>query len=1046
MGRSTVHYVDNQTNNILKKLHNKLRPAGTPVQRVEYIIELLLLRIFEVKIRQDEDFRELRKIFTGEDENKIFSYLFTITNEQILPNLNQNFFPFYANIINKARKVYDGNIPLKVHDNLILVEEVFSNSNFTNNVNSGNLMEVINLIAELDEDRLLNTDLLGDAIESALSETGGTKDIGLYRTPDHIRQFMVGLLEPTFDDIIYDPACGTGGFLFDSYEFVLRRIDHDRKWPGDKSHKELKEWFDKYFKYNQLDFPSTEQTTNFYRNGISGVEYLGMIRKMAAINFYIKGLNPANIEQGDSLAKYNPQIDSQSKSIVLANPPFGAERDQEAYPDVWSEYPKESETTILFVKLMIELLKPGGRCAVIVSEGFHTWDQFSAKTIRKMLLDELKLKAIISLPQGIFVSKNGVGPKTSILVFEKPALTSQQQEDDWIWFYKVTNDGYSMGTNRKEVSGCQLTEGLTLYHEFIKHNKKPPENKHSYTIPVEWIKSLDPRIKEKIKNETRTEMEEKKVIERKKKEVEIKKKIVRKFPELNKKNDLSLHELLKDAKLKDLKISAEEELKQFEDMFKNKTENEIAKRIDKAHNYSLNLQNYLSTLNYDENDSMLSMINKERDLDKIYLTLKSDQAIAEKIKSLNSLNLENAMEADIVREFVFGLEESILFKHEKLKLLKEILYKKKGYSLQKLESLILPTYNKIKKDDYTGEIDIIDKISFEAGKIHFRDDKSTGMDLYKANKGNLISSKINIHQGAVAIAPIDLVCSTHYQVYEIDKMQIIPEYLLTILRTKQFKNKLSEVKNKGIKNEQGAEFLLSQKIPLPTPEEQAEIISQIEKQKMIIEGAEKVIEGWEIDERIFNEFPKVKIKELAELNPTRERNNLNDELMVSFVPMNNINEFDGTIIEKIEKRYSEVKKGYTSFLNKDVLFAKITPCMENGKCFVADDLKNGLGFGTTELHVFRYYPDKVLPEYLFYFLRTKKFRKDAEEKMQGASGHKRVPEDFLINYLYPLTDLTMQQKIIDELDSQMKILKGLKKMKDVTEKRIEKILDEVWGE
>ena len=97
MGRSTVHYADNKTNNALKSLHNKLRPAGTPVQRVEYIIELLLLRIFETKIKQDEEFKPLRELFstdykwlnpkTGKDEsneNRLFSYLPTVSNEQIL--------------------------------------------------------------------------------------------------------------------------------------------------------------------------------------------------------------------------------------------------------------------------------------------------------------------------------------------------------------------------------------------------------------------------------------------------------------------------------------------------------------------------------------------------------------------------------------------------------------------------------------------------------------------------------------------------------------------------------------------------------------------------------------------------------------------------------------------------------------------------------------------------------------------------------------------------------------------------------------------------
>ncbi len=101
MGRSTVHYADNKTNNALKKLHNKLRPAGTPVQRVEYIIELLLLRIFETKIKQDEEFKPLRKLFTADykwknpktgqeesNENRLFSYLQTVSNDQILSELN----------------------------------------------------------------------------------------------------------------------------------------------------------------------------------------------------------------------------------------------------------------------------------------------------------------------------------------------------------------------------------------------------------------------------------------------------------------------------------------------------------------------------------------------------------------------------------------------------------------------------------------------------------------------------------------------------------------------------------------------------------------------------------------------------------------------------------------------------------------------------------------------------------------------------------------------------------------------------------------------
>ena len=216
MGRSTVHYADSETNTILKKLHNKLRPAGTPVQRVEYIIELLLLRIFEVKLHKDKEFTQLRAAFAGDNAGLLFSELATLSNADILPTINKKFFPFYSKILAAAREVWTGNLTPKIQDQLVLIEEVFSNSNFSNNVTSGNMAEIIGLVAEIDQDRLLKTDLLGDAIESALSETGGTHDLGLHRTPDHIRQF--------FADPIYSRLIGTFDEINAKFDGHLREI------------------------------------------------------------------------------------------------------------------------------------------------------------------------------------------------------------------------------------------------------------------------------------------------------------------------------------------------------------------------------------------------------------------------------------------------------------------------------------------------------------------------------------------------------------------------------------------------------------------------------------------------------------------------------------------------------------------------------------------------------------------------------------------------------------------------------------------------------
>ena len=1028
MARSTVHYADNDTNRILKKLHNKLRPAGTPVQRVEYIIELLLLRIFEVKLKQEDEFKQLRKLFAGDEEKKLFSFLLSVSNENIISHLNQTIFPFYSKIISEARTVYKGNFPPKVQDQLVLIEEVFSNPNFTNNVTSGNIAEIIGLVQELDESRLLKTDLLGDAIESSLSESGGTKDIGLYRTPDHIRQFMVGLTKPNFNDIIFDPACGTGGFLFDSFEFVMQRVKASYKefdkWPGLKAHPELQTWFNNYFADNSLPIPSEDIAHNFYRNGISGFEYLGMVRKMAAINFYIRGLNPHNIQQGDSLAKFNPVEDKDSKSIVIANPPFGAERDQEAYPEVWSDYSRESETTILFVKLMFEHLKKGGTCATIVSEGFHSWDQFSAKALRKMLLDEADLKAVISLPQGVFVSKNGQGPKTSILLFEKGKPTEN------VWFFKVTNDGYTMGTNRKQTAGCQLVECLDLYHNYIKQGNQLPVSKHSFLIPAKWIKALDPRIKEKIRKETREEL----TLKGKEQKAKLE-------------NDLN-------KKLEASKIDKQEiarQLLQFDEILESKIENEIASRIEKAHTYSFNLSNYKSNLNDDELQTWKDIFNGINGntnllLDEIYHHLSHDIP-EEALKYLSLLDPSNSMELDIAREYLFRMQEELINRKPKLAELKKVLQREKKYSLEKLENLLTPKYEKIKKDDYNGDLEIVEKISFSDGLLHFRDEKETGMDLYKADKGDLVTSKINVHQGAIAIAPKDLVCSTHYQVYSINKNDVLPEYLVYLLRTNKFLDQLNELKNKGIKNEQGADFYLSHFIPLPSIEEQQEIFEQLEKQYAIMEGANKILNGWEINLIDFMGGSELQLLGNAVIETKNGwspvcKGSKQAVLSISCL-QNGIIDFNAvkfTDEERTDISNYFVKEGdffYSRGNTKELVALAAVAKAPKGN-IVFPDLLTRVKFNT---HM-------ILPEFAVLCFNSELGRKYFGSVPEGSSPTMvKVSQDYMMNFKVPyIGAIEIQQKILAEIKIQMRLLDDLQKMKVNSQQKITKILSQVWGE
>ena len=140
-----------------------------------------------------------------------------------------------------------------------------------------------------------------------------------------------------------------------------------------------------------------------------------------------------------------------------------------------------------------------------------------------------------------------------------------------------------------------------------------------------------------------------------------------------------------------------------------------------------------------------------------------------------------------------------------------------------------------------------------------------------------------------------------------------------------------------------------------------------------------------------------------------------DKLIVSFIPMTKVGE-NGEFDPSERKTYQEVKKGFTYFQNGDVLFAKITPCMENGKGAIAQSLENGIGFGSTEFHVLRPLPEYVTSEWLFYFLSWPAFRKEAEKNMTGSAGQKRVPKSFLAEYVVDVPNLSTQKKTTNTLD------------------------------
>ena len=172
-----------------------------------------------------------------------------------------------------------------------------------------------------------------------------------------------------------------------------------------------------------------------------------------------------------------------------------------------------------------------------------------------------------------------------------------------------------------------------------------------------------------------------------------------------------------------------------------------------------------------------------------------------------------------------------------------------------------------------------------------------------------------------------------------------------------------------------------------------------------------------------------RLGEICEINPNKIKIEIDENELVDFIPMKNISEDSPEIIEKNFEKFKDLQKGYTQFIENDILFAKITPCMENGKTAIITDLKEKIGYGSTEFHILR--STKIINNKLLYnFLKQKRFRDDAKYNMTGSVGFRRVPTIFMKNYSFPLPPLDEQKRIVEKLDF---LFDKIKKAKELIE-------------
>jgi restriction endonuclease S subunit len=234
-------------------------------------------------------------------------------------------------------------------------------------------------------------------------------------------------------------------------------------------------------------------------------------------------------------------------------------------------------------------------------------------------------------------------------------------------------------------------------------------------------------------------------------------------------------------------------------------------------------------------------------------------------------------------------------------------------------------------------------------------------------------------------------------------------------------------------------------IPLPPLSAQQAIVAAIESYQKVIDGARQVADNWKPRIEIDESWEMVKLGDVCMLNPKKlEVSLLPQDTLVSFLPMEDIGMVQD-IFPKREKLLSEVYKGYSYFQDNDILVAKVTPCFENGKGGIVRNLKNGIGFGSTELHIIRP-SDKVLPEYIYPYISSTEFLTNGKDKMTGTGGLQRLPIHFVADFKIPLPPLSVQQAIVAEIEQERKIVDGNKRLIALYESKIKRVINKVWEE
>lgn len=313
------------------------------------------------------------------------------------------------------------------------------------------LEKVVTGLEELYEHDIADLDMQGDLYEYMLGKLSTAGRNGQFRTPKHIRDMMVALLRPTPDDVICDPACGTAGFLISAAEYIRAHYESGM---------------------------TTEQWEHFAGPAFTGYNTDPTMLRISAMNLMLHSIHHPDVRYRDSVSKENDV--NAAFTMCLANPPFKGSIDAESISDSLKAVTSTKKTELLFLALFLRLLKKGGQCACIVPDGVLFGSSKAHQSIRRELVEQHQLRAVISMPSGVFRPYAGVS--TAVLIFTKTAAGGTGN----VWFYDMQADGFSLDDKRTPVAQNDIPDIIARFSALEKE-KDRARTERSFFVQKEEI-------------------------------------------------------------------------------------------------------------------------------------------------------------------------------------------------------------------------------------------------------------------------------------------------------------------------------------------------------------------------------------------------------------------------------------------------------------------------------------------------------------------------------------------------------------------------------